>query len=226
MADYMPKTDPGFREWIENFVTYAGAHAAELGLAADQIAEMQAVRVAFVNAYIAYQAAQDAAKGATENKEEKRAQAEVVMRRYVNILQVSPAVSDPERLALRITVRDKEPTPTDPTAILRVIPPKLHLGTAQPGLAVVHFGLEPTDERRNAKPKGVAGVRLQMLVGSVPSGTANINSLPWRWVADDTESPYYYIATGGGTFTFRAQWFDVLMNLGPLGDPVSCAVTG
>ena len=129
MADYMPKTDPGFREWIENFVTYAGAHAAELGLAADQIAEMQAVRVAFVNAYIAYQAAQDAAKGATENKEEKRAQAEVVMRKYVNILQVSPEVSDPERLVLRITVRDKEPTPTDPTAILRVILPRVRTGT-------------------------------------------------------------------------------------------------
>jgi hypothetical protein len=29
-----------------------------------------------------------------------------------------------------------------------------------------------------------------------------------------------------GTFTYRAQWFDRLMNLGPLGDPVSCAVTG
>ena len=225
MADYLPKTDPGFREWIENFVDYAGANMVALGLGLGQIAEMQGVRVAFVNAYLAYMAAQDAAKGATENKEEKRQEAEVVMRKYVNILQVSPAVSDPERLALRITVRDKQPTPTDPTAILRVIPPKLHLGTAQPGVAVIHFGLEPTDERRNAKPEGVYGARLQVIEGSVPSGTANINSLPWRWVADDTESPYYFIATGGGIFTFRAQWFDVLMNLGPLGDAGTCAVT-
>jgi len=225
MPSYIPATDAGFRDWIENFLTYAGAHAAELGLAADQIAEMQAAKTAFVNAYTAYMAAQAGAHNATENKEEKRADAVKTMRRYVNILQVSPAVSDPERQSLRIPVRDKQPTPTDPTAILRVIPPKLHLGTAQPGGVVVHFGPEPTDERRNAKPAGVAGARILVHDGAVPSGTPNLASLPWRWIGDDTESPFYFTATGGGIFTFRVQWFDVLMNLGPLGDPVTCAVT-
>jgi hypothetical protein len=225
MPSYIPPTDAGFREWIENFIDYAGPHAVELGLSPANIAEMQAERVAFVAAYTAYMTAQAAAMSATENKNEKRASAEKTMRKFVNILQVSPAVSDPERALLRIPIRDKQPTPTDPTAILRVIPPKLHLGTAQPGLVVVHFGPEPANERRNAKPAGAAGARIKVLTGSVPSGTANLDALPWAWAGDDTESPYYFTATGGGTFTFRVQWFDVLMNLGPLGDPVTCAVT-
>jgi len=170
-------------------------------------------------------ATQAAAMTATEDKNEKRADAEKVMRKFVNILQVSPQVSDPERAALRIPIRDKQPTPTDPNAILNIIPPKQHLGTEQPGLVVVHFGPNPLDERRNAKPKGVAGGRILVIDGSVPSGTANIDSLPWRWAGDDTESPFYFKAPAGGIFTFRVQWFDVLMNLGPLGDPVTCAVT-
>jgi len=225
MPSYIPASDAAFREWIESFVDYAGAHASELGLTTGNIAEMQAVRVAFVNSYLADLATQAAAMTATEDKNEKRADAEKVMRKFVNILQVSPQVSDPERAALRIPIRDKQPTPTDPNAILNIIPPKQHLGTEQPGLVVVHFGPNPLDERRNAKPKGVAGGRILVIDGSVPSGTANIDSLPWRWAGDDTESPFYFKAPAGGIFTFRVQWFDVLMNLGPLGDPVTCAVT-
>ncbi len=225
MPSYIPASDAGFREWIESFLDYAGPHAGELSLTLGNIAEMQAERVAFVNSYLAYLADQAAAMTSTENKNEKRASAEKVMRKYVNILQVSPQVSDPERAALRIPIRDKQPTPTDPNAILNIIPPKVHLGTAQPGLVVVHHGPEPLDERRNAKPKGVAGARIMVCDGAVPSGTTNIDALPWRWAGDDTESPFYFKAPAGGIFTFRVQWFDVLMNLGPLGDPVTCAVT-
>ncbi len=51
-SDYIPSPDPAFREWLENFVDYAAANMAALGLTLGQIAEMQAVRVAFVTAYI------------------------------------------------------------------------------------------------------------------------------------------------------------------------------
>lgn len=225
MPSYMPPSDAGFREWLENFVDYAGAHASELGLTTGNIAEMQADRVAFVTSYTASMAADAAAMNATTDKDIKRAEAEKTIRKFVNILQVSPHVSDPERQSLRIPVWDKQPTPTDPEAIRHVIPPKLHLDTSQPGQITVHFGPEPTNERRNAKPKGAHGARIKVLVGSVPSGTPNLDSLPWVWAADDTESPYNYIATGGGTFTFRVQWFDRLMNFGPLCDPMTGAVT-
>jgi hypothetical protein len=221
----MPASDAGFREWLENFIDYAGPHATELGLTTGNIAEMQADRVAFVTAYTTSMAAEAAAGNAVVDKNIKRAEAEKTMRKYVNILQVSPQVSDPERESLRIPIRDKQPTPTDPEAIKRVIPPKLHLDTSQPGLIRVHFGMEPTNERRNAKPKGVHGARILVLPGLVPSGTQNLASLPWVWAADDTESPYTYTATGGGIFTFRVQWFDQLMNLGPLCDPMTGAAT-
>jgi len=32
MADYIPRSDTEFQAWIDNFVTYASAHIAELGI--------------------------------------------------------------------------------------------------------------------------------------------------------------------------------------------------
>jgi hypothetical protein len=135
--------------------------------------------------------------------------------------------TDEQRRRLGITVRDKEPTPLDPTAILRVPPPRLVLDHSNPRVTVVHFGLIPGDETKNAKPDICGGARIHWVEGSVPAGSsAEIDALPWQWLADDTNSPNNHNVGRAGTFTYRAQWFDRLMNLGPLGDPVSCAVTG
>ena len=52
-----------------------------------------------------------------------------------------------------------------------------------------------------------------------------LDALAWAWLADDTNSPYNHNAGVAGTLTYRAQYFDQLMTLGPLGPLESCSVT-
>jgi len=58
--------------------------------------------------------------------------------------------------------------------------------------------------------------------GSVPE---NVDD--WRWLADDTNSPYTHIIGGAEpvTIAYRAQYFDRRMRLGPFGDPVVVAIS-
>ena len=227
MPSYIPSRDPEFNDWFANFQQYVAANAAALGLSPAQALEILNAKVNWALAYSNHIVARDAAQAATSLKDTRRGEGETIIRLYTGIIQGRRETTDEQRQRLGITVRDKEPTPLDPTAILRVPPPRLVLDFSNPRVVVVHFGLIPGDETQNAKPVICGGARIQWVEGSVPAGSAaEIDALPWQWLADDTNSPYNHNVGRAGTFTYRAQWFDRLMNLGPLGDPMSCSVTG
>ena len=159
-------------------------------------------------------------------KETKRQEAEKVIPLLTNYIQGRKETTDQQREALGVTVRDKEPTPTDPTAITRVNPPILWRDASKPRTVTLHFGPNPQDECRNHKPVEAYGARIWGVEGGPPTTPGGWDALAWTWSGDDTHSPYTYSPNRAGTFSFRAQWFDRLMNLGPLGDPVTCMVTG
>ena len=114
-GDYIPRPDGGFDAWQANFITYATANAAALGLdpLAD-IAPLTTVQGTWSTDYAANTAAQAAAQSARQAKDAARAAFEALIRPLVARLQASADVDDAERQGLGITVPDTIPTPVGP----------------------------------------------------------------------------------------------------------------
>ena len=222
---YIPARDSDFEAWYVNYLQYAAANAAALGLSPAQVLDLQTAKINWSLSWNNSTAADAAAQAATAMKDQRRQEAEKVIQLTTNYIQSRPQTTDAQRQALGVTVPDREPTPTDPTAITRVNPPLLWGDTSKPRVLTLHFGTEPQNERRNAKPPEAYGARLWMAEGGAPSGPGGWDALPWQWMGDDTHPPYTFNPGRGGTFSFRAQWFDRLMNLGPLGDPITVSLS-
>ncbi len=97
-ADYIPGADGEFDAWQANFVTYATANAAALGL--DPLVDIPPVATAqttWSTDYGANTAAQAAAQAARQAKEAARSAFEGVVRPLVGRLQASADVDDTER---------------------------------------------------------------------------------------------------------------------------------
>ena len=220
MPDYIPKPDAEFEEWFAGFLAYCVAHKVELGLSDADILEIQVAKVTWSVAYSQHLAAQNAAEGATETKEEKRDAGEATIRKFVKIIQARPGVSDANREGLGITVRDTTLTPLSEDVVRTTPAPRIELDWSKRGQVIVHFGPNPGNERENGLPQGIKGAKLWFCYGLPTEASA------WQWLADDTHSPYLHAVPGQSlTITYRAQYFDRRMRLGPFGDPVTATIT-
>ena len=221
MPDYLPAPDAEFEEWFAGFLAYCVAHQAELGLTPADILEIQVAKATWSVAYSQHLAAQNAAEGATETKEEKRDLGEATIRKFVKIIQARPGVSDANREGLGITVRDTTLTPQSEDIVRTTPAPRIELDWSKRGQIIVHFGPNPGNERDNGLPQGIKGAKLWFCYGIPTDASA------WQWLADDTHSPYLHAVPTGTplTITYRAQYFDRRMRLGPFGDPVTATIT-
>jgi hypothetical protein len=140
----------------------------------------------------------------------------------VKIIQARPGVTDANREGLGITVRDMTLTPQSEDVVRTTPAPRIELDWSKRGQVIVHFGPNPGDERNNGLPQGIKGAKLWFYFGASPTDAA-----AWQWLADDTNSPYTHIVPTGAalTVTYRAQYFDRRMRLGPFGDPATATIT-
>ncbi|MBI5778361.1 MAG: hypothetical protein HZA49_02775 [Planctomycetes bacterium] len=215
--DYIPKTDAEFDEWLRNFSANIGPIGTALGLPAAQITAAVNAYPAWQVLYVAHQSAQDAARSAAEDKDAGRDTAKDTVRPVAGMAQKHPELTDGQRATLRITVWDTNPTPISPDYVLNLTPPILLLDWKQRGQVTIHFGVNPSNEKRNAKPKDIAGARIFY----------RIESGPWVYVADDTNSPYLHNLgiTEPTNVEYRAQWFDKRIRFGPFGETAKCTVS-
>lgn len=109
MPDYLPRPDSVFDRWVADFIGYSTMHRSELGLTDSEAAELQNARNAWKKAFARHQAAQEAARLATEDKEKKRTAVEQAIRKYVRIIQARPATTNQQRRELGITLKPDEP---------------------------------------------------------------------------------------------------------------------
>jgi hypothetical protein len=217
MPDYIPREDAQFDEWFRNFSANISAIATPLGVTP---ALITAVTTAYANwqlSYTAHQTAHNAAQAAAEIKDESRASAKEAVRPVAGMLQKNPGLTDAQRETLGITVPDKNPTPTSPEYVANLAPPILLLDWSQRGQVLVHFGVNPSNEKRNAKPTDIAGAKIWY----------RIESGPWQFVADDTNSPYTHnlAITEPANVEYRAQWFDKKGRTGPFSESAKCTVS-
>ena len=111
-STYVPRSDGSFDGWQGNFEEYVRVHYGDLGLPSDVPTRLTVARSNWQKAYGAHTAAQKAAAAARQKKQDRRAEYDRLIRDVVRRIQPHEKVTDAQRAALGITVRDAEPTPT------------------------------------------------------------------------------------------------------------------
>ncbi len=219
MTDYLPSSDADYSVWVDNFITYANANLATLGLTAADIAPVQAAHADFKTALTANVAAQAQATSARQTKDDSRAAADGAVRPLVGRLQASSTVTDAQRQSLGVTVRSGTRT----AAAAPTSRPVATVDTSQRLQHIISFVDELTPTSR-AKPDGVSGCEIWMKLGS----TAPVDPSELSYLATDTRSPYtaeFAGADAGKTAYYMLRWVNTRGDRGPWSQTVSATVT-
>ena len=215
--DYIPYSDAEFDEWFRNFAANIGPIATRLEMPP---ALISAVIDAYANwkpGYVAQQTARNAHQAATAIKDELRDTGKDAVRPLVGIMQANRDLTDGERATLRITVPARKLPPASPDYVANLAPPLLLLDWSGRGLVVVHFGVNPANEKENAKPLGLFGAQIW----------CRQDGADWEYVAVDTNSPYThnFSITEPAKVEYRAQWVDKQMRPGGFSQTAKCVVS-
>ncbi|MBW8017598.1 MAG: hypothetical protein FVQ82_15575 [Planctomycetes bacterium] len=219
MADYIPSSDGDFDAWQANFITYASANAAALGLdPLVDIPPLTAAQTTWTADRAAHTAAQAAAESARQAKDAGRGGLEGVIRPLVARLQASPEVDDAERQASGITVRDTIPTPVGPP----LTRPVASVDTRERLQHTISFADEATPTRR-AKPAGVRGAQIWVKIGD----PAPLDPSELTFLATDTRTPY--LATFDGADAkkvahYMLRWESTRGETGPWSETASATI--
>jgi hypothetical protein len=217
MADYIPGPDAEFQAWQNNFVTYANANLAALGLVAGDMTPVTAAQTTWSTAFPAHVTAVAAARAAKQAKDDSRRVYIAVIRPLVRRLQASSVVTDAEKAALGITVAETpSPIGAPTTAPICTIECGMRL---QQTLRFVDSAT-PT---RKAKPHGAIGVEIWNKVGTTPP--ANESEL--RFVAVDTNAPYvinFDVSDGGKTNYVWMRWVSPTGERGPWSEQAQATI--
>lgn len=217
MADYIPGPDASFQAWQSNFVTYANANLAALGLTAADMAPITSAQSGWATAFPAHVAAVNAAKAAKQTKDEARAAYVAVIRPLVRRLQASAVVSDAEKASLGITVA-QTPTPIGPPTTAPIC--TIECGNRLQQTLRFVDSATPT---RKAKPAGALGVEIWNKVGTTPpSGEGDL-----RFVAVDTNAPYvmnFPAEDGGKTNYVWMRWVSPTGERGPWSEQAQATI--
>lgn len=237
---YIPDPDAEFDEWIKNFVNQASQIGAQVGIPQSELDALDDAFNIWDVKYPAHTVAKNAAQAAKQEKDGARDDVESVARRVTGQFQTNPQVTDAQREILGITVRDTEPTPLSPDYVQTLQTPLIIVDFSQPCRAIIHVGTNPGDERNNAKPEHIAGVKIWLHLVNPSVNEAKAKNLSkfleqldyqewheWNFVADATNSPYVHIIETQVPITldYKAQWFDSKMRLGPLGEAVRVTIS-
>lgn len=211
MADYLPGPDADYQAWVTNFVTYANANLAALGLVAADMTPVTTNQTTFNTNFAGHIAAKAAAQAAKQSKDDARAGLTASIRPLVRRLQASSVVSDAEKASLGITVA-AEPSPIGP-------PTTAPICSIECGARLQHTlrFVDETTPTRKAKPAGVLGVEIWNKVGDTPPAT----EAELRFVAVDTSAPYvlnFPAADGGKTAYYWMRWVSPTGERGPWGE--------
>jgi len=221
MPDYIPAPDAEFNAWQANFVSYANANLAGLGLVAGDMTPITAAQTTWASAFPAHVTAAAAAQSARASKDGARVSYVTVLRDLVQRLQASAAVSDAERGALGITIPDPTLTPIGPPTTRPVV----RVDCGQRLQHTVHFTDEATPTRK-AKPAGVLGAEIWVNVAAVGQPTPT-DPAAFNFVALDTRTPYtldFPAADGGKNAHYLLRWVNPGGEQGPWSETASVTI--
>ncbi len=216
--DYIPRGDADFNAWQANFVNYAAANMTDLGLALADLTPITTAHGAWTSSLTDHVAAQATAQSACEAKNANRTVLETLIRALVRRLQASPEVSDAEREALGITVRDSTATDAAPLTTR----PICRIDTSQRLRHTIHFADESTPTRR-AKPAGAMGVEIWVKIDPTPP----VDPGELTFLAVDTRTPYardFDGVDGGKQAHYMLRWVNTRGETGPWSETATATI--
>ena len=216
--DYISGGDDAFNAWQANFVNYANANLASLGLVVPDLISILSAQAAWTPSLTAHVAAQANAQSARATKDGNRTVLEVLIRALVRRLQASPSVSDAEREALGITVPDLGAT----AAATPTTRPLCQVDTSQRLRHTIDFTDESTPTRK-AKPAGVMGAEIWVKIGPTPP----VDPSELTFLAVDTRTPYtadFDGADGGKQAHYMLRWVNTRGETGPWSETATATI--
>ena len=214
---YIPYGDAEFDEHLENFAAQLPAIATAIGgIPPALVTDVTTGYADWDLAYDAHTVAHNASQAATEVKAGVRVTAQTAAQAIAQLLQKHPNLTDAQRETLGLTVPKRSRTPSSPDYVVN-LPPPLLLLEARRAMVVVHFGVNPQNEKLNGKPDGIHGAKIWY----------RIETGPWQDVALDTNSPYNHNlnTTEPLNLEYRAQWSDNKGRTGIFRETAKCAET-
>lgn len=223
VSDYIPDPDGDFYVWEQNFLRTAGTDPAAVGITAEDVTALGTARDAWEAAYLDNETRQAAARAARQLKDDTRRAFESAIRAVVKRIQAAPIVTDDQRRALGITVKDAVAT-SAPAAATR---PVAVVSTAQRLRHEIRFYDEATPTRK-ARPAGTMGCEIWVKLaaaGEAPPADEG----DCTFLALDTASPYtaeYSGEESGKTAHYLLRWVSTRGEKGPWSETVSATVAG
>lgn len=218
MADYLPDTETEFRAWLKNFLDFANANLAALGLVAADTATLAAAAVTVDTTLADSVAAQAAARAAVESKQAAIDAAKALVRPLAQRLQTTGTVLDSHRHSLGLNVRNTSRTPVaQPTTR-----PVATIDTSQRLQHTISFVDELTPGNRK-KPDGVMGCEIWSKIGAPPTDPSELT-----YLATDTRTPYTAVFDGadaGKLVSYMLRWVNRRGERGPWSQTVSATIT-
>lgn len=161
MSAYLPNSDTAFQVWILNFATLLSAAPATYGLLAADATLVAAAEVSYSDALTLSSDPVTRTPVTVAAKDAAKASAQFVVRPYAVNISLNPSVTNGDKVAIGVTVRDNTPTPIPAP----VIPPVISLLKAMP--LVQQLQIKPTGADNKAKPAGAVSIEIARIVGVV-----------------------------------------------------------
>ena len=181
-------------------------------------ADVDAAHTAFDDCEVA----KAAAKASVQAKKQRIRDALGNARQMVRVLQPNKALTDAARAEAGITVPDRILTPMSPDAIQELDSPEVALDWSKRLQVIIHYGLNPLNERENGRPEDAFCALIQYHRGGLPEHEAD-----WQMLDFDTDSPYIHRIHEDKpiSYAYRVCWADKKHNKGPYGSPAVCTVS-
>ena len=218
--NYLPDKDNDLGPWVNTFTTYAGDHLAALGLTVDQLDQISGAATEYQNALAAHTAAAAAARTARQAKDLAKKSLTGSIRSLVKQLQANPNLTNTQREALGISLRDDtrtthNPPVSSPDPRVRTIK---HLGHI--------IGFLDSDTEKAAKPAGVDAAEVYMAI--VPADApAPADYSQYAFVGLATRSTFtlgFEPADASKRAYYLARWVNGKGQYGPFGTATSATI--
>ncbi len=217
-SSFMPSAEGAFDAFVRQFVSQIAGNPDEYQVSADRIKSMQSQLATWDKMYAAAVKARDAAKAATESKDEARAMLAETVRSAARLIQANDEVSNAARdqagLPVHKTTRTPVPVPhTFPTGTV--------IGSDRLELTLMYSDVAtPT---RKAKPYGVQGCEVYVAVADNPPKDTD----DYRFVTLSTRTPElikFKSDDGGQTANILLRWVNTKGETGPWSQPITATI--
>jgi hypothetical protein len=222
MADYIPKTEDGLRNWANNFSTLITANPTTYGLMASDATAIAALVDAFDAALTLATDPSTKTKTTVLARDAAKSAMLPVLRHYAQTIKLNDGVTNEEKGALGLTIDDTQRTPIPAPSTQ----PICNIVAATPLRHALRFADAATPAKR-AKPDGVLALELHYFVGDDPPVSPDATGGTTIFYGLITRQPYAVVhepVSVGKTATYYARWITRTGLVGPWSAPVSMTV--